>query len=290
MLPSASPSTAFLLRDTVTLLSFTRGDRVVALLQCHGLRYTNLIGIAQAFLSTELAACNAQVLHVCCCFCWCYQWVTTPVAFKHSTTAYIKTKPRTSREKANHQGARQGVHHRVAESRHFGRRGTSQDLCGQSNGWASYTYLYLCFVPEGCVSQMGERIRCIWAPLPWSRAIRTGRTKAKTEERVDVAVVQEMPQNGKGAHGGLPGNMQHNQQQVVPTSALEGCSATAFTRPLQWESKREVCVKEKEAGGREGWREGGRGPRATARVRANWSSYSCSLDLQIPAPDFSGKT
>jgi len=43
----------------------------------------------------------------------------------------------------------------------------------------------------------------------------------------------------------------------VPTSALEGCSATAFRRPFQWESKREMCVKEKERGEREGGREGG---------------------------------
>jgi len=32
--------------------------------------------------------------------------------------------------------------------------------------------------------------------------------------------------------------------------------APAFRRPFQWESQREVCVKEKEGGGREGGREG----------------------------------
>jgi len=44
-----------------------------------------------------------------------------------------------------------------------------------------------------------------------------------------------MTQNGKGVQekGWLPGNMQHNQPQVVPTSALEGCSATALKRPFQ---------------------------------------------------------
>jgi len=38
--------------------------------------------------------------------------------------------------------------------------------------------------------------------------------------------VQEMPQNGTGVQGGgpLPGNMQNNRGQVVPTSTLEGCS------------------------------------------------------------------
>jgi len=68
-----------------------------------------------------------------------------------------------------------------------------------------------------------------------------------------------MPQNGKGVQGGgsLPGNMQHNQPRVMPTSALEGYSATAFRKPFQWESKREVCVKEKEGWGREGGREEG---------------------------------
>jgi len=41
-----------------------------------------------------------------------------------------------------------------------------------------------------------------------------------------------MPQNGTGVQGGgwLPGNMQQHQPQVVPTSALEGCSTTAFRR------------------------------------------------------------
>ena len=48
----------------------------------------------------------------------------------------------------------------------------------------------------------------------------------------------------------------------------------AFRRPFQWESKREVCVKEKEARGREGWREGGEGARATARVRVNFVACS----------------
>ena len=73
---------------------------------------------------------------------------------------------------------------------------------------------------------------------------------------------------GKGVQGGgwLPDNMQHHQPQVVPTSALEGCSATASRRLFQRERKREVCVKEREGGGKEGWREGR--PRARARARA----------------------
>jgi len=63
----------------------------------------------------------------------------------------------------------------------------------------------------------------------------TRRTKAATEEGVDIAHVQEMPQNGQRVPEGgrLPGNMQHNQPQVVPTSALEGCSATALRRLFQ---------------------------------------------------------
>jgi len=65
------------------------------------------------------------------------------------------------------------------------------------------------------------------------------RTKAATEEGVDDPAVQEMPQNGKGLQGGgsLPGNMQNNRGQVVPTSALEGCSEE------EWEkSGNEGCI------------------------------------------------
>jgi len=59
--------------------------------------------------------------------------------------------------------------------------------------------------------------------------------------------VQEMPQNGTGVQEGgwLQGNMQHNQPQVVPTSALEGCSASAFRMLFQRERKREVRMKER---------------------------------------------
>ena len=65
-----------------------------------------------------------------------------------------------------------------------------------------------------------------------STAIRTGRTAAATEEGAGIARVQEMLQNGKGLQGGgwLPGtSMQQHQPQVMPTSSLEGCSATALS-------------------------------------------------------------
>ena len=60
----------------------------------------------------------------------------------------------------------------------------------------------------------------------------TGGAGAGGEGGVEIARVQEMPQNGTGVQGGgrLPGNMQQHQPQVMPTSSLEGCSATAFGR------------------------------------------------------------
>ena len=85
-------------------------------------------------------------------------------------------------------------------------------------------------MPKGCVSKMGEWLRYT-CPL-WYTEIRSGRTAATTEEGAEIARVQEMPQNGKGLQGGgcLPGtSMQQHQPQVMPTSSLEGCSATALS-------------------------------------------------------------
>jgi len=59
--------------------------------------------------------------------------------------------------------------------------------------------------------------------------------------------VQEIPQNGKGVQGGgwLPGtSMQQHQPQVIPTSSLEGCSATALSAAIAFFLQQQPCCRQ----------------------------------------------
>ena len=202
---------------------------------------------------------------------------------------------RAHRERGLHdQRARQAVHHRVPQAGRgqYGPRGDVQVARSQSTGWASHTYLYLCFMPQGCISQMGEWFPNIRPPLLWAKAVGTRRTTDASEEGVEVAHLQEIPQNGQGVpgRGSLPGNMPHNQPQVVPTFAIEGGSATACRRLFQRET-REKCARkrEKEGGGRDWGRRGPereRKPAKTHKKTENSEAYHyywhiCDLPLYL---------
>jgi len=108
-------------------------------------------------------------------------------------------------------------------------------MCMNDSVSFSWWVLYLCTGFARLVwGRLFYSLPCSCAPLLWSTVIRTGRTAAATEEGVEIARVQEMSQNGTGVQGRdwLPGNMQQHQPQVMLTSSLEGCSATALSAAI----------------------------------------------------------